>query len=225
MMILLPKKDPQALSDLEQSVSAEKVNEWWSKLRWQTVDVTFPKFRLETDVPLTSALASLGIVGVFDPRKADLSSINGGKEPWWLDWILQQGSYVNVDEEGTEAAAVTGGGGIGAMEPRAVVFRADHPFIFLIRDTRTGCILLGLTRKAREIAPFADLEKRERNISEKKMGGKTVLFSFPQIQDERVIFLSAIFLGVLVPLLSCNSCLSWFLSLFRKLPGGLGVFR
>ena len=79
---------------------------------------------------------------MFDPHKADLSGIHGGKEPLWLDWVLQQ-AYVNVDEEGTEAAAVTAAWAavLAEVEPRIVVFRADHPFVFLIRDTRTGCIL------------------------------------------------------------------------------------
>jgi len=141
MMILLPGRDPQDLPDLEQSLSAEQVKDWSSKLRSQMVDITLPKFKLETNVPLTRALTSLGMARVFDPHKADLSGINGGKEPLWLDWILQQ-AYVNVDEEGTEAAAVTAVGGFGGMmESRIAVFRADHPFVFLIRDTRTGCIL------------------------------------------------------------------------------------
>ena len=152
MMILLPKKDPQALSNLEQSMSAEKVKEWSARLESQMVDITLPKFRLETNVPLKQALSSLGMSRVFDPRSADLSGINGGKEPLWLDWILQQ-AYVNVDEEGTEAAAVTATGGFGGgqMEPRIAIFRADHPFVFLIRDTRTGCILF-MGRLARPAA-------------------------------------------------------------------------
>ena len=142
MMILLPTRDPKALSDLEQSLSAEEVKQWSSRLTSQTVEITLPKFRLETSIPLMHALASLGMARVFDPGKADLSGINGGKEPLWLDWILQR-AYVNVDEEGTEAAAVTGIGGLfgGAVKPRVAFFRADHPFVFLIRDTRTGCIL------------------------------------------------------------------------------------
>ena len=133
-------KEPRALSDLEQSLSAEKVKEWSSKLKVQLVDIFLPKFKLETDIPLTDALTSLGMARVFDPRQADLSGINGGKEPLWLDWVLQR-AYVNVDEEGTEAAAVTAVSGAGGEMPRIAVFRADHPFVFLIRDTRSGCIL------------------------------------------------------------------------------------
>jgi serpin B len=154
MMILLPNKEFRALSDLEQSLSAEKVKEWSSKLKVQMVDIYLPKFKLETDIPLTDALTSLGMARVFDPRQADLSGINGGKEPLWLDWVLQR-AYVNVDEEGTEAAAVTAMGmGGGMPPPRIAVFRADHPFVFLIRDTRTGCILfLGRLVKPEKTAP------------------------------------------------------------------------
>jgi serpin B len=138
MMILLPDY-PQAMPELEQSLSAEKVKEWSSKLDLQKVDISMPKFELQTSMPLTPALRSLGMARVFDHRQADLSGINDGKEPLWLDWVEQQAN-VDVDEEGTRAAAITTSFGGGAIEARPRVFRADHPFIFLIRDTRTGCI-------------------------------------------------------------------------------------
>ena len=143
LLVLLPEKGRSALEDLEKALSAEKLGEWTSSLRTETVDVRLPRFRLEAAIPLNSALASLGMVRVFDRRLAELAGINGGKEPLWLDWVLQQ-AYIQVDEEGTEAAAVTTGGmggGFAGPRPKIKVFHADHPFVFLVRDTRTGCIL------------------------------------------------------------------------------------
>ena len=142
MMVLLPENEPNSLDDLEKSLSAKKLDQWAADLEMKEVDIFLPKFTLETTMRLNQPLTTLGMAEVFDQKRADLSGINGGKEPLWLDWILQR-AYVNVDEEGTEATAVTGlgGGGMGMPEPKIKVFRADHPFLFLIRDTRTGCIL------------------------------------------------------------------------------------
>ena len=126
MMILLPLRDPQALTDLEKSLSAEKVKEWSAHLRTQLVDFTLPKFKLEATIPLASALASLGMPRVFDHARADLSGINGGKEPLWIDWILQR-AYINVDEVGTEAAAVTGGGSGGGNGAASRCFSCRPP--------------------------------------------------------------------------------------------------
>ena len=142
MLVVLPRNEPGAIGELERSLSSEKLQEWTSSLEMQTVNVFLPRFKLETTMPLGGQLASLGMKQVFDPKQADLSGIHSGKERLYLDWILQP-AYINVDEEGTEAAAVTAGGffGGGGIEPKIKVFRADHPFLFFIRDTRNGCIL------------------------------------------------------------------------------------
>ena len=84
----------------------------------------------------------MGMSKVFQAGQADLSGIHVGGEPLWLGPVLHR-AVVNVDEKGTRAAAVTLGGGtfVGPVVPDGRIFRADHPFIFLIRDTRTGAIL------------------------------------------------------------------------------------
>jgi serpin B len=77
----------------------------------------------------------------FAPGKADLAGINAGREPLWIAFVKHK-AFVRVDEEGTEAAAVTAMGvGGSAMPPKPISFRADHPFLFLIRDVQSGCIL------------------------------------------------------------------------------------
>ena len=143
MMILLPGKEPGALTALEGLLSAEKVKQWsGSSLTKQTVEVLLPKFRLESDFALHNLLPSMGMSKVFQAGQADLSGIHAGGEPLWLGPVLHR-AVVDVDEKGTRAAAVTLGGGTfgGPVVPDGRIFCADHPFIFLIRDTRTGAIL------------------------------------------------------------------------------------
>ena len=143
MMILLPGKEPGALAALEGLLSAERVKEWSrSSLTERTVEVLLPRFRLESDFALHNLLPSMGMSRVFQAGQADLSGIHAGGEPLWLGPVLHR-AVVNVDEKGTRAAAVTAVfGGFGEeVGPPIPIFRADHPFLFLIRDTRTGAIL------------------------------------------------------------------------------------
>jgi serpin B len=87
-------------------------------------------------------LNRLGVRRAFDMERAEFGGITKDG-PLFLDQVVHQ-AYVRVDEKGTEAAAATGViGGFGgvAPPPRRVVFRADHPFVFLIYDQRTRSIL------------------------------------------------------------------------------------
>ena len=140
LMVLLPARGAEQLEALERSLTAEKLNAWSAQLREQEVDVYLPRFELTTDYQLRDTLAAMGMPRLFDAARADLSGIHGGSEPLWLATVLQH-ALVQVDEAGTVAAAVTMMGGLGGMPPRVPVFRADHPFLFLIRDRRTGSIL------------------------------------------------------------------------------------
>ena len=143
MMILLPKWRAGAFAELESALSAEKVSAWASRLAPRQVDVYLPKFKLETGYRLVDVLARMGMPRAFSPAEADLSGMNGGKEPLWLQAVIHR-AYVSVDEEGTEAAAATAVGGFGGMSmrpPPIPVFRADRAFVFLIRENRTGSIL------------------------------------------------------------------------------------
>jgi len=80
----------------------------------------------------------------FDPKKADFSGMNGGADSLYITDVLQKVS-VKVDEKGSQAAAATGitiGVAIAlGQPPPPVVFRADHPFVYLIRDTSTNTVL------------------------------------------------------------------------------------
>jgi serpin B len=105
------------------------------------VQVSLPKFRAESDFSLRQALSAMGMPTAFSD-KADFSGISA-KVGLAISEVMHK-AFVDVTEQGTEAAAATGmtmrATAMRMPEP-AVVFRADHPFLYLIRDTRSGVIL------------------------------------------------------------------------------------
>lgn len=140
MVILLPRAEV-GLTKLEGDLQAEKIQSWLARLSSTKVDVYLPRFKLEKDVSLNEKLKSLGMTDAFDAAKADFSGMAPGNQLYITSVIHK--AFVEVNEEGTEAAAATAVvvGLKSAAPDRPVVFRADHPFIFLIRDNRSGGIL------------------------------------------------------------------------------------
>lgn len=134
MVILLPRKR-DGLADLEQSLTARFLAERLEKLRPRRVGVFLPKLALSSRFRLDEALARLGMPDAFAPAKADFSAMTGARE-LWIDRVIHQ-ARVQVNEDGTEAAGATA----VMMQKSGRVFRADHPFVFLIRDRRSGAIL------------------------------------------------------------------------------------
>ncbi|MBA7514216.1 hypothetical protein ES705_06241 [subsurface metagenome] len=135
MVVLLPKGD--TLDKLEQSLTVEKLNEWRGMLQKERVDVYMPKFKFETKYFMALDLAEMGMPSAFT-GEADFSGMTG-KRDLYISQVIHQ-AFVEVNEEGTEAAAATA----AIMEEGAVmskVFRADHPFIFIIQQKDTGNIL------------------------------------------------------------------------------------
>ncbi|MEW4569015.1 serpin family protein [Tautonia sp. JC769] len=140
MVVLLPDaKD--GLGALEAQLNAEQLGRWFAGLRRQDVAVALPRFSLSSQFTLNQALSTLGMTLPFQQGQADLSGMDGSRELYITAAIHK--AFVDVNEEGTEAAAATGivVGVRSALPSEAKVFRADHPFLFLIRDTRTGSIL------------------------------------------------------------------------------------
>lgn len=138
MLVLLPKN--KALSSLEESLTLERLNQWKSGLREQRVKVFFPKFTFTSKYPLSAKLKEMGMPSAFTPGAADFSGLDGTKN-LFIHTVVHQ-AFVEVSEEGTEAAAATGVGiGITSVGPRIPVFRADRPFLFMIRERSTGKIL------------------------------------------------------------------------------------
>lgn len=97
-----------------------------------------PRFDIETSLRLNDVLEQLGMVRAFRPSEADFSGAVCG-EPTWLG-LFKHRCRLRVDEQGTEAAAVSASSCSLCGPPPSVV--ANHPFLFLLRDSRTGAILL-----------------------------------------------------------------------------------
>ncbi len=138
MVVLLPKK-ADGLADLEKNLTADALSIWIKSLRANEIEVTLPKFKVTAEFLINDELAALGMKLAFT-RAADFSGLNGGKESLWISAVVHK-AFVDVNEEGTEAAAATGVVITTESVRRIPVFRADHPFLFLIRDTRSDSIL------------------------------------------------------------------------------------
>jgi len=128
------------LAALEQSMQPDTLSGWFGSLQNRRVEVAIPKFRAESAFSLRDMLSRMGMQDAFT-RAANFTGIDGRRD--LLVGDVMHKAYVDVSEEGTEAAAATG---ITvrplAMRPHQnVVFRADHPFAFFIRDTASGTIL------------------------------------------------------------------------------------
>ncbi|HVN04253.1 MAG TPA: serpin family protein [Bryobacteraceae bacterium] len=136
--ILLPKSD-EGLAELERSLDSETLAQWCGSLGSEMVDVAVPKFRAESSFSLKETLSRMGMAEAFGAA-ADFSGIDGRRDLFVSDVVHK--AFVDVSEEGTEAAAATGTiVGALAMRRDRTIFRADHPFLFFIRDTRSGAIL------------------------------------------------------------------------------------
>ncbi len=140
MAILLPAK-ADGLAALEAQLTVAKLDGWLKALRNREVNVVLPKFKTTAEFSLGATLQSLGMRDAFAAGQADFSGMTGKKD-LFISAVVHK-AFVEVNEEGTEAAAATGVGMAltAAMPQEPPVFRADHPFLFLIRDNQTGSIL------------------------------------------------------------------------------------
>lgn len=139
MLVLLPKTGKKT-SDVISSISPNNLESWLSKLSETKKTVLLPKFEFKFDKSLVSNLQDLGMADAFDPAKANLSGISSAAK-LFISEVMHK-SYIKVDEKGTEAAAVTGITiGTTSAGPETNVFRANHPFVFLIREKDINSIL------------------------------------------------------------------------------------
>ena len=137
MLLVLPEENN--LKNLENSITAEKLSEWKSGMMKREVDIYLPRFKFETKYFMGETLKKIGMPTAFSPMNADFSGMTG-KSDLYIGKVIHQ-AFVEVNEEGTEAAAATA----VVMESWGLsvtpVFRADHPFIFIIQQKETGNIL------------------------------------------------------------------------------------
>jgi len=140
MVVLLPK-ERNGLRELEAQLTPEKLNAWAKGMRAREGQVMLPRFKIEDRLELASVLASMGMRQAFG-HQADFSGMTAS-EKLFIDQVIHQ-TFVAVDEAGTEAAAATAVGMRAMAAPvptEPFTFRADHPFVFLIRDPQTGTVL------------------------------------------------------------------------------------
>lgn len=141
MVVLLPA-DAEGLDRLEDELSPRTLQRWSASVRrLDSVEVHLPRFTLRSRLDLGRALQFLGMPSAFDPARADFSGITGSRD-LYLSSVVHS-SFAVVNEEGTEAAAATAvamdpTGQPGSDANERPVFRADHPFLFVIQDKGTG---------------------------------------------------------------------------------------
>ena len=141
MVVLLPTK-VDGLPAVEKMFTAESYDKWLAKLKSVNAQVWLPKFKATQQFELSGKLSAMGMPSAFSASGADFSGMDG-KRDLSISAVIHK-AFVDVDEKGTEAAAATGavvGVHAIARPQKPEEFKADHPFIFLIRDTRGGAIL------------------------------------------------------------------------------------
>ncbi|MBX3356622.1 MAG: hypothetical protein KF724_13070 [Phycisphaeraceae bacterium] len=142
MVLILPKAKG-GLVAVEQALTAETLAQWLAAIDNQperSTEVYVPRFKLETDFDLIPPFKALGIEDAFCANTNDFRGMGWPPGSLWISQIKHK-VLVEVNEEGTEAAGATAVELITRCVRREPVFRADHPFVFLIRDLATGSIL------------------------------------------------------------------------------------
>ncbi len=143
MLVILPD-DTDGLKQVEDSISHEQIRQWTQNLyNQQEVLVSIPKFQITERYDLNGPLMNLGISDVFDSDNADLGGIADISIKNLYVTAAAQDTFIDVNEEGTEATAVTtiSTGTPYSQPPPPPQFIADHPFLFIIQDDESGTIL------------------------------------------------------------------------------------
>ncbi len=138
MLLLLPKTR-DGLAGLEARLNLENLTNWIHHLRPAEVDILLPRFKINSRFSLASTLAGMGMRDAFDQARADFSGMTA-QRPLFIN-LVEHAALVEVDEEGTVAAAATGVSFGCAQRPPPATFQADHPFVFLIFDRPTRTVL------------------------------------------------------------------------------------
>lgn len=137
LVVLLPDSS-SSLSDLESGLSAGKLDELLGAMRKRKVDVRLPKFKFELRSELNDLLKELGMTDAFSTA-ADFSKMTGQRD-LFLAKVIHK-AFIEVNEEGSEAAAASAATMKRSAAPRNPQFIANRPFMYLIRDKESGAIL------------------------------------------------------------------------------------
>ncbi|XP_072461631.1 serpin B12 [Notamacropus eugenii] len=144
MFVLLPTfpaEDSTGLEELEKQMTHEKITEWTSPtiMCEEKVDISFPQFTMESNLDLNFILQKMGITDVFDEAKSDLSGISSNSHLYLSKAVHK--TFVEVNEDGTQAAAATGAVVTTKSASPLVTFNVNHPFLFFIKHNKTDTIL------------------------------------------------------------------------------------
>ena len=139
MVVILPA-DGQ-FEALQAKIAPAWLTEALAQRQFQMVNLSLPKFKVESDFSLVDALSTLGMPAAFQPDQADFSGMDGRKD-LYIGEVLHK-AYVNVDEAGTEAAAATAVimELTAALPEQPVIMTVNRPFLFLIREVQSGTVL------------------------------------------------------------------------------------
>ncbi|XP_052036308.1 neuroserpin [Apodemus sylvaticus] len=137
MMLVLSRQEVP-LATLEPLLKAQLIEEWANSVKKQKVEVYLPRFTVEQEIDLKDILKALGVTEIFI-KDANLTAMSDNKELFLSKAVHK--SFIEVNEEGSEAAVASGMIAISRMAvlyPQVIV---DHPFFFLIKNRKTGTIL------------------------------------------------------------------------------------
>lgn len=137
MMVLLPTEGHK-VQDIVNSLNYDSWKDNLSKLNSYEVDIKLPKFETSYEIELNNALMSLGVEDAFDSKKADFKAMSDNAG--FINRVFQK-AKIKLDEEGTEASAVTVIGMVTSIGPGGVFyFHADRPFLYAITEVSTGAV-------------------------------------------------------------------------------------
>ena len=140
MLVLLPNEGKN-IQEMMKGLDEEKLNQISQNMENCMVNLKLPKFTLEKELPLNAIISDLGAPSMFEAGKANFSHFADGN--FFVSKMLQK-AKIEVNEQGTKAAAVTAAVMLTAMAPeetRNVEFIADRPFVYMIQDSQSGGIL------------------------------------------------------------------------------------
>lgn len=143
MDIFLPNEGVN-INDFTKSITKENFDKWINSFKSTYVSQQIPKFKMDYTADLNDTLKTLGMNQAFDPEKANFTKLinSTSTNPLYISKITHK-AFISVDEQGTEAAAVTAEAMAGSAMPSndPIYFKANRPFFFAIRDNKTGVIL------------------------------------------------------------------------------------
>ena len=140
----LVPQDADGLAAVEKQLTTATLQAWLGKVEARIMDVAMPKFRIESACSTKEPLEALGMRQAFDVGRANFDGIcprPASSEPLFISFVIHK-AFVEVTEKGTEAAATAvGKPTLSIHQPFTPAIRADRPFLFAIRDVKTGTIL------------------------------------------------------------------------------------